>query len=36
MVSVPSARCVGDCWVAGREMGKVSLVAMGVVKAAAF
>ena len=25
MVSVPSAPCVGDCWVAGRELGTVSV-----------
>ena len=35
VVSVPAAPCVGDCWVAGRELGTVS-VGVGVVKAAGF
>lgn len=35
MGSVPSAPCVGDCGVAGRELGTVS-VGVGVVKAAGF
>ena len=35
VVSVPAAPCVGDCWVAGRELGTV-LVGVGVVKAAGF
>lgn len=35
MGSVPSVPCVGDCGVAGRELGTVS-VGVGVVKAAGF